>query len=156
MSSTVKYFRCEEIFGNLEVWKAVPDAERRDIYEEVILALSKREKEETKAIKKRNMKKLAELFEKMPQITYETSWTTAQSLLLENETFSQDRELLGMDKEDALITFEKHIKDLEQEEEEEREQERKRQRRMERKNRDSFLVRSFTIVQSSYMYSCKV
>ena len=45
-----------------------------------------------------------------------------------------------MDKEDALIVFEKHIKDLEAEEEEEREQERRRKRRLERKNRDTFVV----------------
>jgi len=45
-----------------------------------------------------------------------------------------------MDKEDALSTFEKHIKDLEVEEDEEKEQEKKRKRRLERKNRDAFEV----------------
>jgi len=50
-----------------------------------------------------------------------------------------------MDKEDALIVFEKHIKDLEREEEEEREQEKKRKRRMERKNRDAFLVQQLLL-----------
>jgi len=44
-----------------------------------------------------------------------------------------------MDKEDALIVFEKHIKELEREEEEERDQEKKRKKRIERKNRDGFL-----------------
>lgn len=95
MTSSTKYYRCEEMFGNVEQWKAVPDAERRDIYEDAIIALSKREKEEAKELKKRNMKKLAELLEKMPQITYETSWSDAQQLLVENHTFSNDRELLG-------------------------------------------------------------
>ena len=47
-----------------------------------------------------------------------------------------------MDKEDALLVFEKHIKELEREEEEEREQEKKRKRRLERKNRDGFIVSS--------------
>jgi pre-mRNA-processing factor 40 len=45
-----------------------------------------------------------------------------------------------MDKEDALIVFEQHIRELEQEEEEERERNKKRMKRLQRKNRDSFLV----------------
>lgn len=46
----------------------------------------------------------------------------------------------AMDKEDALIVFEQHIRELEQEEEEERERNKRRMKRLQRKNRDSFLV----------------
>jgi pre-mRNA-processing factor 40 len=46
---------------------------------------------------------------------------------------------IAMDKEDALIVFEKHIKELEKEEEDERDQDKKRKRRIERKNRDAFI-----------------
>jgi len=95
MTSSTKYYRCEELFGNVEQWKAVPDTERRDIYEDAIIALGKKEREEAKELKKRNTMKLAELLEKMPQITYETSWTDAQQLLVENQSFANDRELLG-------------------------------------------------------------
>ncbi len=45
-----------------------------------------------------------------------------------------------MDKEDALIVFEQHIRELEHEEEEERERSKRRMKRLQRKNRDSFLV----------------
>lgn len=44
-----------------------------------------------------------------------------------------------MDKEDALIVFEEHIRVLEKEELEEREREKKRNKRQCRKNRDQFL-----------------
>lgn len=44
-----------------------------------------------------------------------------------------------MDKEDALIVFEEHIRVLEKEELEEREREKKRTKRLCRKNRDQFL-----------------
>ncbi|XP_013793406.2 pre-mRNA-processing factor 40 homolog B-like [Limulus polyphemus] len=44
-----------------------------------------------------------------------------------------------MDKEDALIVFEEHIRQLEQEEEEEKERERKRTKRQQRKNREAFI-----------------
>lgn len=47
---------------------------------------------------------------------------------------------LAMDKEDALIVFEQHIRELEHEEEEERERSKRRMKRLQRKNRDSFLV----------------
>lgn len=45
-----------------------------------------------------------------------------------------------MDKEDALICFEEHIRTLEREEEEERERGRLRERRQQRKNREAFQV----------------
>ena len=48
--------------------------------------------------------------------------------------------ILAMDKEDALIVFEQHIRELENEEEEERERGKRRTKRLQRKNRDSFLV----------------
>ena len=45
-----------------------------------------------------------------------------------------------MDKEDALICFEDHIRMLEQEHEDERDREKRRQKRQQRKNREGFLV----------------
>lgn len=45
-----------------------------------------------------------------------------------------------MDKEDALIVFAEHIKQLEVEEEEEKEREKKRQKRLQRKCRDNFVT----------------
>lgn len=47
---------------------------------------------------------------------------------------------VAMDKEDALIVFEQHIRELEKEEVEEKEREKKRQKRQARKNRDQFLA----------------
>ena len=44
-----------------------------------------------------------------------------------------------MDKEDALIVFEEHIRELEKEEEASREQEKRRTKRQHRKNRDAFI-----------------
>ena len=53
--------------------------------------------------------------------------------------FADDDNLLAMDKEDALIVFEDHIRQLEKEEEVEKDKERKRQKRHQRKNRDAFI-----------------
>ena len=60
-------------------------------------------------------------------------------MLLDNPAFADDDELLAMDKEDALIVFEDHIRELEKEEEQERDKERKKLKRIQRKNRDAFL-----------------
>ena len=46
-----------------------------------------------------------------------------------------------MDKEDALMCFEDHIRMLEQEFDDEKERERRRVKRQQRKNREGFLVR---------------
>ncbi|XP_071057188.1 pre-mRNA-processing factor 40 homolog A [Onthophagus taurus] len=139
ITSATKYYRCDEMFSTMDLWNAVSDSDRRDIYEDVMFALAKREKEEGKVLKKRNMKKLREVLDNMMEIKYDTTWNEAQSMLLGNETFKNDVNLLAMDKEDALIAFEEHIRELEKEEVEEKEREKKRQKRQCRKNRDQFI-----------------
>ncbi|XP_017854029.1 pre-mRNA-processing factor 40 homolog A [Drosophila busckii] len=140
MNSQLKYFRCEEVFASNRIWTVVPEQDRRDIYEDCIFNLAKREREEARVLKKRNMKVLGELLESMTSITYASTWSEAQVMLLDNAEFKNDVTLLGMDKEDALIVFEEHIRTLEKEEEEEREREKKRMKRQQRKNRDAFLA----------------
>ncbi|RZF34952.1 hypothetical protein LSTR_LSTR010044 [Laodelphax striatellus] len=138
ITSTTRYYRCQELFSELEVWSTVSDSERRDIYEDCIFNLAKREKEEAKTRKKRNMRELASILDYMQSIEHRTTWQEAQQLLLDNPTFVEDASLLAMDKEDALIVFEEHIRSLEIEEEEEKEVEKRRQKRLQRKNRDNF------------------
>lgn len=140
MSSQIKFYKCEEIFATNKIWTVVPEQDRRDIFEDCIFNLAKREKEESRIMKKRNMKVLGELLESMASITYQTTWSEAQVMLLENASFKNDVNLLGMDKEDALIVFEEHIRSLEKEEEEEKERDKKRLKRQHRKNRDAFLT----------------
>ncbi|KAL3270795.1 hypothetical protein HHI36_021318 [Cryptolaemus montrouzieri] len=140
ISSSTKYYRCDEMFSYMEVWTNVSDGDRRDIYEDVMFTLAKREKEEAKILKKRNMKRLAEVLDNMPKITYDTTWSEAQAMLLDNADFKNDVNLLAMDKEDALIAFEEHIRALEKEQGEDKEREKKRIKRQYRKNRDRFLT----------------
>ncbi|KAL1461788.1 hypothetical protein WDU94_013659 [Cyamophila willieti] len=138
MTSTTRYFRCQELFGDLEVWKNVSDSERRDLYEDVVFNLAKKEKEEGKARKKRNMRELASILDSMQKLDFKTTWQEAQQMLLDCSRFVDDQSLLAMDKEDALIVFEEQIRALEKEEDEEKEREKKLRKRLERKNRDNF------------------
>ncbi|KAJ8939504.1 hypothetical protein NQ314_011119 [Rhamnusium bicolor] len=133
-------WRLEINIAVFHIWQNVVDSDRRDIYEDVMFSLAKREKEEAKVLKKRNMKKLAEVLECMTKINYDTTWSEAQVLLLENNSFKNDVNLLAMDKEDALIVFEEHIRVLEKEQMEEKEREKRRLKRQCRKNRDQFLA----------------
>lgn len=140
ISSATKFYKCDELFSAQKIWSTVPEQDRRDIYEDCMFNLAKREKEEARLLKKRNMRVLGELLEAMTAITFASTWTEAQVRLLENAAFKNDVNLLGMDKEDALIVFEEHIRTLEREEDEDREREKKRTKRLQRKNRDAFLA----------------
>jgi hypothetical protein len=60
---------------------------------------------------------------------------------------------LDMDKEDALIVFEDHIRELEKVHEDEIEAQRKYIRRNNRKNREAFLVRQSTRIFSVFSSS---
>ena len=137
MTSTTKYYRCEEIFPELPLWKLVSDLDRREIYSDVVHNLAKKEKEATKALRKKNQERLADILDQMTKIDYRTTWEQAQQMLLDNPAFADDDELLAMDKEDALVAFEDHIRELEKEWEMERDKEKKRTKRLQRKNRDA-------------------
>ncbi|CAF3202727.1 unnamed protein product [Rotaria sp. Silwood2] len=139
MNSTIKYKKAEQLFAHLQVWSAVPERERRELYEDVVNYLEKKEKEEAKALKKRNVKALKDILSNMSKVTYRTTWQEAQRLLLDNVDFVNDTELQNMDKEDALIVFEDHIRELEKIHEDEIEAQRKYIRRTNRKNREAFL-----------------
>ena len=138
ITSAVKYFRLEDLYSDLAVWKAVPEVERREIYVDCQHNLGKKEKEDLKALTKRNTKRLGEILDRMTGIRYDTTWEQAQQMILENPAFADDDELLHMEKEDALVVFEDHIREMEAEEEREREKEKRRLRRAQRKNRDAF------------------
>lgn len=95
ITSATKYYKCDELFSTLEVWSNVNDSDRRDIYEDVMFSLAKREKEEAKVLKKHNMKKLAEVLDNMTDINFDTTWSEAQAMLLGNFMFKNDVNLLG-------------------------------------------------------------
>lgn len=139
MNSMMRYRHACEIFRDLDAWKLVPDLERREIFEEAVLKLEKKERESVKQLRKRNMTALSDILDSMTPINHRTTWQDAQQLLLDNPVFAKDSELLGMDKEDALIVFEKHIRQLEIDEEEEKTRERKILQRQQRRNRESFI-----------------
>uniref|UniRef100_A0A4W5QPL7 Pre-mRNA-processing factor 40 homolog A n=1 Tax=Hucho hucho TaxID=62062 RepID=A0A4W5QPL7_9TELE len=138
MTSTTRYKKAEQLFAELDVWSTVPERDRLEIYEDVLFYLAKKEKEQAKQLRKRNWEALKNILDNMANVTYRTTWSEAQQYLLDNPTFAEDEELQNMDKEDALICFEEHIRALEKEEEDEKQKTLLRERRRQRKNRESF------------------
>ncbi|XP_041498600.1 pre-mRNA-processing factor 40 homolog B isoform X8 [Microtus oregoni] len=138
MTSTTRYRRAEQTFGDLEVWAVVPERDRKEVYDDVLFFLAKKEKEQAKQLRRRNIQALKSILDGMSSVNFQTTWSQAQQYLMDNPSFAQDQQLQNMDKEDALICFEEHIRALEREEEEERERARLRERRQQRKNREAF------------------
>lgn len=117
----------------------VPEKDRRDLYDDIVIILEKKEKEDAKNLRKRNIKVLKDILESMTKVTYKTRWSEAQKLLFRDAFFIQDTDLQNMDKEDALIVFEDHIRQLEREHGEDLEKRKRWMRRQERKSREAFL-----------------
>lgn len=140
MNSFIRYRNACEMFRDHEHWKIVPEPERREIFEDAINELARKEREEEKQLRKRNMGVLNDILESMTEITFRTTWQEAQQLLLENSSFAEDNQLLTMDKDDALIVFEKHIRQLELEEEEDKARMKRIHLRQQRLNRESFIT----------------
>lgn len=138
MKPGLKYMRAREIFGKEAVWQAVHEDDRQDIFREALAYVTKRDADLNRETRKRNIKALAEILESMDQITYKTTWAQAQRLLIENPQFADDTTLQSMDKEDALIVFEEHIRQAEKEHAEIKEAEERRVKRQERKVREDF------------------
>ncbi|KAL4222390.1 PRP40 pre-mRNA processing factor 40 [Mactra antiquata] len=140
MTSSVKYWKADSLFSDYDEWQAVNDRDRRELFDDVVHMLEKREKEDAKTLRKRNIKVFNEILDNMPNLTHNTTWSEAQQMLLDNPRFTEDPDLQNMDKEDALVCFEDHIRMLEQENDDEKERERRRVKRQQRKNREGFLV----------------
>ncbi|XP_064614415.1 LOW QUALITY PROTEIN: pre-mRNA-processing factor 40 homolog A-like [Liolophura sinensis] len=138
MNSTVKYWKADDIFSDNEMWRTVSDRDRRELFDDVVHLLAKREKEEAKTLRERNIEVFKEILDSILSLTYSTTWSEAQQMLLDNPRFTEDQDLQNMDKEDALICFEDHIRLLEAEYDDEKEQQRRRLKRQQRKNREAF------------------
>ncbi|CAL8106225.1 unnamed protein product [Calicophoron daubneyi] len=140
LHSTMSYRKVDQILSDAKEWTVVPDRDRRELLDDVMQEISRREREEAKVLRKRNIKVFNEILSGMAKLTYRTTWSEAQKMLLDNTKFTSDVELQSLDKEDALICFEEHICMLEQEHDEEKERERRKQKRIQRKNREAFIV----------------
>uniref|UniRef100_A0A914BYC1 Uncharacterized protein n=1 Tax=Acrobeloides nanus TaxID=290746 RepID=A0A914BYC1_9BILA len=138
MKPTFSYRKAQNLFGKEDVWNNVADSDRRDIFRDVQDLMEKKEAEKEQTTRDMNIKALSDILDAMPEVNHKTTWAQAQRLLVENPAFAEHPTLQEMDKIDALIVFEQHIRTAEKHYIKEKENEDKRLRRHERKVREAF------------------
>ncbi|CDS40501.1 pre mRNA processing factor 40 A [Echinococcus multilocularis] len=138
--STMSYRKVDQVLSDVPEWNSVPEHDRRILLSDAMQEIAKREKEDSKSLRKRNIRVFNDILSNMQNLTYRTTWSEAQQMLLDDPRFTDDKELQSLDKEDALIRFEEHIRMLEREHDEEKEREKRKQKRIQRKNREAFTV----------------
>ncbi len=74
MSSSVRWHRATEMFDGESAWNAVKERERKDVFEDVIFLLAKKEKEREKELRVENREFMITVFNSMPDVTYRTTW----------------------------------------------------------------------------------
>lgn len=80
MHSSVRWRRAGEIFQGEPVWEAVHERDRKDVFEDVVFFLAKKEKEEEKEQRAHNRKLMLTVYSTMPAITYRTTWAEVSLL----------------------------------------------------------------------------
>ena len=90
VKSTLRYQKADSFFSSEPLWRAVSDSERREIFADVIKSVIKRTEEGKRALKERNIKTLSDILDGMQEVTYKTTWSQAQRMLVENPDFAND------------------------------------------------------------------
>ncbi|CEF64954.1 PRP40 pre-mRNA processing factor 40 homolog A [Strongyloides ratti] len=135
----MSFSKAEKVFASEPAWKAVTDVQdRKDIFRSaqdlMRNTFKKREEEQSR----KNKDALLNVLSDIPEITYKTTWKEAQYFLSIDPTFKKNKNLLKMNKIDALEAFQDHIYNLEDEHEKEEARKNKEQKREERKVRDKY------------------
>ena len=62
------------MFEDEPVWDAVHERDRKDVFDDVVFFLAKREKEEEKEQRVHNRKLMLQVYNSLSSITYRTTW----------------------------------------------------------------------------------
>lgn len=81
--STMSYRKVDQVLADVPEWTSVPEHDRRILLSEAMQEIIKREKEDAKALRKKNIKTFNEILNNMPDLTYRTTWSEAQQMLLD-------------------------------------------------------------------------
>lgn len=133
------YRKTNDQFDTTKEWTTVPERDRKDVFEDAMFFLGKKEKKEETELRAKQKEELAILFEDMKDITYKTTWVDAQEVLSTYKPFKNNILFENVDKEDMVIIFIEHIKALELDFEDEKQKKYAKERRTQRVNRDNFI-----------------
>ena len=68
MHSGLRFSKAEKLFAHLDVWQKVDERDRKEIFDDVVFHLAKKEKEDAKVLKQRNMSSLTSILQQMDQV----------------------------------------------------------------------------------------
>lgn len=114
------------------------DTERRQLFEEYIIALKKANIEREAVTRKSAMDDLVSILKSLDLEPY-TRWAEAHDIIQADEKFQGDDKFKTLSKSDILTAFENHIKSLERTFNDERQRDKNSKARRERQNRDRYL-----------------
>lgn len=133
LTSSMRWSKAQSLFENDERFKAVERArDREDIFENYVVDLERKERENAAEEKRRNIAEYRKFLESCDFIKANSQWRKVQDRLEDDERCSR------LEKIDRLLVFQDYIHDLEKEEEEKKKLQKEQLRRAERKNRDAF------------------
>ena len=75
MHSHIRYRKASEIFESDKMWNAVAERDRKDLFEDVLFFLAKKEKEDEKKLHMYNKQYLMDTFAKLDGLTHRTLWS---------------------------------------------------------------------------------
>ena len=128
----------EERFRHEKYWKDLEaEDERRQLFDEYIHDLQRKEKAAERELYERNMKVLDEMMRDLP-ITVGTRWKTAQEMVLDSERWKKDSKLRQADNLDVLRAFDSYALQIMKTHEEKVRRNRIERNRRARKARDGF------------------
>ncbi|KAM1031140.1 hypothetical protein ACFX2C_034971 [Malus domestica] len=133
LTSSARWGKVESIFENDERFKAVErDRDRREMFEDYIEELQKKERAKAQEERKRNVLEYRRFLESCDFIKANIQWRKVQDRLEADERCSR------LEKIDRLEIFQEYLLDLQKEEEEQKRIQKEELRKAERKNRDEF------------------
>lgn len=132
------YQKAQHYFSTESFWKLFNEQERRKAYELCKKKITDDKRKLEEETRRNNMEALGTILVAMPEINHSTTWATTQRLLLENEAFNGNKDLLKMDKNDALDVFSNYKKSLQNEYRQTIANDEIQQFRRDRKIRDNF------------------
>lgn len=139
MNSNMLYRKAHELLESHKEWSVVAERDRKDVFEDSLFFLAKKERKEEVELRAKQKEELAILLEEVKEISYRTTWQDAQEVLASYKAFKNNILFENIDKEDMLIVFMEHIKALELDFEDEKQKRYVKEKRNQRINRDNFI-----------------
>lgn len=75
MHSHVRYRKACDMFESDKIWNAVPERERKDLFQDVLHYLAGREKEDEKKMHIYNKQYMYDIFSEIPGLSYRSLWS---------------------------------------------------------------------------------